>query len=110
MHRIVQVMVTLMEEFDACATTNSTIKQDTEFQLFCRGFAPLSTGHVVDVVEAITPDGQNEASCNRGNRPSSRTVLSGRRRERQKWCKFFLKSVFNIALRIKNRSLQGRRH
>ena len=42
-------------------------KWDTEFLLFCRGFAPLSTGHVADVAEANFPDGQIEASCNHGN-------------------------------------------
>ena len=39
----------------------------TEFLLLFRGFAPLSTGHVVDVVRLISRDGQIEASCNRGN-------------------------------------------
>ena len=62
MHQIVQVVVSLMAEFDACATTNSTIKWDSDFYFFCRGFAPLSTGHVADVVEAISPDSQIEAS------------------------------------------------
>ena len=36
-------------------------------KFLCCGFAPLSTGHIADVVEANFPDGQIEQSCNHDN-------------------------------------------